>query len=231
MSIDEALEKIGKYSRRLFFLVEKLSYPNVFLDETYERLKKLEGTHVTEQEKRKTGEFIKILFDAVVVHLYSLVEIKEDLNTALEAVGKKDLNDSLKLLWNPIDQMETKIRKWRNLMLAHEKFQFKKFMTLEEIDKEYYETIPRMFFASRLAVYYIDALLINLKTEMFFEIHEELERRMKQRQFFLFQHFEEDNKKIKELVEKTKSELRKREYDANIDSLYDIVKRTTIGEN
>lgn len=228
MSQDEALDKIGRYSRRLFFLAEKLSYPNVFLDETYEKMKKFEGTHVSEQEKARTGEFIKILHDQLVIHLFSLIEIKKELDATLEVLGKEDLVYSLRFMWEPISHMENKIRRWRNLVLAHEKFQFKKFMTLKKIDKEYYETVPKIFFVSRLAVYYIEALLINLKTEMFLEIHNELEERKKSKEFFIFKHFEENNKKIKNIVDKTKMELGKKNYDFDIDSLYDIIKKTTI---
>lgn len=226
MSEIDPSEKIGIYARQLFFLAEKLAYPNVFLDQIFEKLKQMEkDSLIDEVELRRSGELIIILLDKVVVHLYSLIEIKKKLNDTLKKIGREDLDYSLRFLWKPVEDMENKIRMWRNYIVAHLKFQFHKFRTLPEVDPEYDKTVPRMFFVSRLACHYIDALLVNLKIEMFIEMTKEVEERRKEKQFFVFMDFEEKNKEVEKILEKTKMELRKNRYDDQIGLLYGEIKK------
>lgn len=113
-------------------------------------------------EIKKIKTIARIVHDYTVINLYNLLEIHPILVKHLNNMNEIELEKSLQDLWNPIQKLQPRIRKWRNKIIAHAEDIAKKHKPLYEIDEDYEQFGNEIFFATLCAVMYCSAISLNL---------------------------------------------------------------------
>lgn len=157
---------------RYHIIGQRLIYANFVLDKLAEKLDpaKIKTIFLSEKEGEQYGMDIqlnsltsRICFDFLVVQLYSLLEVHDEISSHLNTLERKNLESYLEPAWNEVKKEESRICKWRNNFVAHGKSFAKdgSFIALSDVDPDYFEGQINLFCASKCAIIYIHGFLIN----------------------------------------------------------------------
>lgn len=109
----------------------------------------------------------RILFEYNVVNLYSLIEIKPTIDEELKKLGMEKLADSLHESWQIIEKQKNRIKKYRNLFVAHSKINIETedYPMLEKFDKSFLDAIKDISLAAKCGLIYISPIIYSLEDE------------------------------------------------------------------
>lgn len=161
---------VEKLVLELNLLLNRFSWSNEIIE--YNMMiwyNEYQGTEVTSEKNQKLHIFSRmgrILFDYDVLNLYSLHEIHPMIIQQLKMMDSYELEKSLKDCWAPIECEKDRIKKYRNLFVAHSKYSAKDFFLIEEFDPSYSDANKKISLAAKCALFYISPILSHLELEL-----------------------------------------------------------------
>lgn len=153
---------------------QRLIQSNFILDTISEKQKNRPPVFVSTEEQEaieKNKEFwfdtisVNNAFDRIIVNLFSLIEIHQDLLPFLKTKNLLSLEKALEDVWKVVERNKNRIGKWRNNITAHGKSFAPDgtFLTIPDIEKKVVEAQREIYLASKCAVMYVEGIVRNVK--------------------------------------------------------------------
>lgn len=147
---------------RLNTIAYRLSWANFILEKTLLEIPKYEIKNAPQSlDKKKNDAILLILFEYIILNIDQLIDIHPTIARLIKEESFIDLIKSLNKIWKPIQEGASKIRKWRNLHVAHSGESVSEYMNPSLLDPDYFETQKEIFHFSRLATFYIEGIFEN----------------------------------------------------------------------
>lgn len=193
----------------------RLSWANHIFEKTLKKIPKFQSKEYRKTPEHKINEAILlIMFEHIILNLDQLFEAHPTIVKKIREEGFETLEKALNKLWKPIQNKEKKIQKWRNQYVAHSKKRVSKYITTQDIDKDYFETQKQIFRLSRLGTFYISGIFHNFpfdyKNAM--KIHQQTVEKLKPSH--IHDRWDEMIKDTDKIVLESEIDLKKAGYDA-----------------
>ena len=134
-------------------------------------LQNLDGQTITDENTKKIhmiNAMFRILFDYNIVTLHNIIEIQPTIERIVIQNKYNSLLESLKDAWGIINDEKKRIKKYRNLFVAHSLDNITKlqcYPQLEEFDKDFRNASTKISIAVRAGVFYLSPILYTFDDE------------------------------------------------------------------
>jgi len=161
--------------RRLILELHKINsrlYWSIEIEEHMIKvLQKFNGQIVTDEDKEELqviNNMFRILFDYNIIALHNIIEIQPTIEKILIKNKYSTLLNSLKDSWGIINNEKKRIKKYRNLFIAHSLsniIKFPDYPQLEEFDEDFQNAPTKISIAARGGLFYLSPIIQTFQDE------------------------------------------------------------------
>lgn len=153
------------------------------------------------------------LFERLVINLYNLIEIHQELEKYLEPKNLERIEKLLADCWQFIKNQEELIRKWRNNILAHgTTWNKEEIFAITEITKDTFKAQKDIYLCSGYAIIYIQSMLKNMPEYQ--EVFQTIKKKHESIPQFNYKDYLQTQPQVNDMLEKIKGKLK----DAGLNS-------------
>lgn len=147
-------------------VLSRLIKSNYFFEELVEKAPDFVIKGIKSQEVKKMDLMFDVLLEYSILQITNFFEILPKLSIVeRKTFDNAILSKSLKIILEQIQKNESKIKIWRNKVVAHSKEQSRDYIPYYIRDQDYVETFKNVLLTSRLIVHYGTNFLQNLPTD------------------------------------------------------------------
>jgi len=168
---NEPIPKLRRLILELHKINSRLTWSVEIEENMIKNLQYFNGKIILDEDKEKLhiiSNMFRVLFDYNIITLHNILEIQPTIEKILNQNGYSTLLDALKDSWNIINDEKKRIKKYRNLFVAHSLDNIVKFYDypqLEEFDKDFQNASSKISIAVRCGLFYLSPIIHTFHDE------------------------------------------------------------------